>query len=323
MRRLPSLLVAGTLLSVWLHSLAADRQTTDHKFGGTSQINDPDRSLNARIASAENAHGKAGPYTNSIGMKFGRMHGTSVWYCVWETRVQDFAVFVQETRYNTAVEMFSVGTDGWTKRGRSWRDPGFAQGPTHPACGVSWDDAQAFCEWLTRKERAAGLLAGTEKYRLPTDLEWSAAAGLPLEDSATPGERDGIIKDLYPWGQGFPPPANGGNYAGAEAVDQNWPRNLKAIIGYRDPFSRTAPVGSFPANPFGLFDLGGNVWEWCEDRYDPEANRRVLRGGSWSVSAPRILLSSYRDREDPGARADLYGFRVVLTGVSRARQDGK
>lgn len=98
-------------------------------------------------------------------------------------------------------------------------------------------------------------------------------------------------------------------YAEAKVeVNRAW----EIIDPYRDGFATTAPVGSFPANPFGLYDLGGNVWEWCEDRYHPEMDFRVVRGGSWFNQEPRHLLSSARDHHLPGYRYDCYGFRVVL-----------
>ena len=80
-------------------------------------------------------------------------------------------------------------------------------------------------------------------------------------------------------------------------------------------FEYTAPVGSFAANRFGLYDLGGNVWEWCEDEYG-NGRGRVLRGASWNRNEFRCLLSSFRCYDPPGSRVDDFGFRCVLSRAS-------
>jgi hypothetical protein len=243
------------------------------------------------------------PYENSLGMRFVPVAGTDVLFSIWETRVQDYRAYANA---NPDVD-------------KSWENPVFGgvqvtPGPDHPVVNVSWTDAKAFCEWLTRKGQQEGRLGKHQFYRLPTDREWSVAVGLEREAGETPEARDAMVPNVYPWGQEWPPPAGAGNYADltAKASFPSW----EIIESYRDGFATTAPVGSFPANPFGLYDLGGNVWEWCEDRYHPEKEFRVVRGGSWFNSDPRDLLSSARDHHLPGYRYDCYGFRIVL--VSRA-----
>ena len=122
--------------------------------------------------------------------------------------------------------MWSLDRDGEKQRGHSWEDPGFDQTDDHPAVGVSWYDAKAFCEWLTLRERAAGRLPSDREYRLPTDHEWSVAVGLEEDPAKSPGEKDGEITDAYPWGKwpdGQPPPQGAGNYAGAEVEGGHWP----------------------------------------------------------------------------------------------------
>ncbi len=259
------------------------------------------------------------PWTNSLGMPFVPVPGVEALFCIWDVRVQDFEAFFKVTDYDATAGMYSVGKDGWKQRGNTWRNPGFSQGPNHPVCGVSWEDAKAFCRWLTERERSEGKLSDGQAYRLPRDGEWSAAVGLPEEGGGTPREKSGKIKDVYPWGTQWPPPAGAGNYAGEEARDDSWPDNWPVITGYRDSYARTSPVGSFRANRFGLYDMGGNLWQWCEDWCDGEQKYRVLRGASWNYYVPETLLSSFRYNYTPDPRYSYIGFRVVLVVGSSAR----
>ncbi len=246
---------------------------------------------------------KDAPFVNSLGMKFVPVPiagGRRVLFSVWETRVQDYEVFVKET-------------------GREWPQPTFPQGPMHPAVNVNWDDAQAFCVWLTDRERQARRLGEAERYRLPTDHEWSCAVGLgESEDPArSPGAKSEELKDLFPWGAAWPPPASAGNYSGEEAAGHETWKEQTILTGYRDDFPRTAPAGSFTPNRFGLFDLGGNAWEWCEDLLQPGGDPRVLRGASFNNGGRGGLFSAKRDGHPPGTRNENFGFRVVLAhGVS-------
>ena len=210
-------------------------------------------------------------WANTLGMKFVPVPGVAVLFCIWETRVQDYQAFVNETQ-------------------REWPKPEFPQGATHPAVLVNADDATAFCAWLTEKERKAARLASNQAYRLPTDAEWDAAVG----------------KDLYPWGKGWPPPKGAGNYADNAALRgrySSW--GYSGIIpGYEDGYDATAPVGSFTANRFGIYDLGGNVWERVGDR------RGGVRGASFFIYVRGSLDSSVRLTLGV-QRYDRIGFRVV------------
>jgi len=192
----------------------------------------------------------------------------------------------------------------------------------HPVVNVTWEDAARFCNWLSEK---AGLppvyvvRGGTLTprsplpygYRLPTEAEWAWAARYP--DSST--------AQKYPWGDSLPVPPQGGNFG-----DRSAESILKGSIpDYLDGFPATAPVGSFQANPLGLFNLGGNVSEWVQDIYafapttpgtverdpigPPTGPFHVIRGASWmDISVTEIRLS-YRDHGNT-ARPDV-GFRIV------------
>lgn len=277
--------------------------------------------LAAGEATTTNAHAQSQPaaspvqpgfasrdaaYTNSLGMPFvpvannqNTVGDRPVRFCRWLTRVQDFEAFVRATGHNATDDVWSFGAEGWKSRGHNWRTPGFEQTGMHPVSGVSWEDAQAFAKWLTDKERTEGRLAPGERYRLPYDWEWSVAAGLAETRDGLPQDRHMRIKDVFPWGTQWPPPAGAGNYG-------------NFIPGFRDGFERSSPVGSFPTNRFGLHDMGGNLWQWCEDWFDAERVNRPLRGGSWSNDPADTLWSSYRHHIPPHRRFTSNGFRVVL-----------
>lgn len=225
-------------------------------------------------------------WTNGLGMVFAGVPGAPA-FSIWETRAQDYQAF----RPDSPVRV-------------RWEKPSFTQGPTHPVVQVSWDDAQSFCQWLTIKERREGRLSASQHYRLPTDAEWSVAVGLNESRIGTPKDKDVKAKDVYPWGTQWPPPRGAGNYHSSLNVDS---------------YDRTSPVGSFGANRYGIYDLGGNVWEWCEDYYDGKSSSRVLRGASWDrfgFTGSTYLLSSFRDRSGAGKVYSDRGFRCVLVSAS-------
>jgi hypothetical protein len=157
-------------------------------------------------------------WTNSLGMVLVRVPGTDVLFCIWDTRVRDYQVYAEA----------GSGVDA------GWKTPGFPQDDTHPVVNVSWNDAKAFCKWLTEQERTDGILSLSQSYRLPTDTEWSVAVGLGGESGSTPDDKSMKIKDVYPWGTQWPPPNDVGNYDDYSS---------SAISGLHDGYARTSPVG--------------------------------------------------------------------------------
>ncbi|MBI4795541.1 MAG: formylglycine-generating enzyme family protein [Deltaproteobacteria bacterium] len=166
-----------------------------------------------------------------------------------------------------------------------WEDKNL-NAPNQPVVGVTWEDAVAFTQWLTQ---ATGV-----PHRLPTEQEWEAAS------------RGGLIGQPFPWGSAAP------DAAGVFRA------NYRANDLSKRRFHLTAPVGSFPANGFGLFDMAGNVAEWCLDRYHPLGSGgpfkprilRLLKGGSWYSSA-RDLRCAARQSAAPDYTDGYIGFRVV------------
>jgi formylglycine-generating enzyme required for sulfatase activity len=173
-------------------------------------------------------------------------------------------------------------------------------GPEHPVDQVTWDEAMEFCRRLSAspEERAAG-----REYRLPTEAEWEYAC---RAGTATP----------FWWG------------ASASSTQANFKGSHPYGGGEKGPYPRrTTRVGAYSANPWGLHDVHGNVWEWCADWFDeacyanssiedplgPESGSgRVLRGGSWH-SVGGSCRAAFRCRYAPGSRYSSIGFRTALT----------
>lgn len=224
-----------------------------------------------------------------------------------EVTVVMFRTFTRSTGYETDAERKGTGrVHDWDKgkwvdkKGVSWRNPGFPQGNNHPALFVSWNDAGAFMDWLNEKEHTA-------KYRLPSEAQWEYAC---RACSVTP----------FYWGNR--PSGDHANFADS-TYSGKFPSDEYVNRGFNDGYAYTAPVGSFRLNKWGLYDMSGNVWEWCQDWYgaypdghviDPEGlssgKYRVLRGGSWYDNA-RFCRSAVRSRRNPGYRGYNLGFRVV------------
>jgi len=229
----------------------------------------------------------ARPFLNSLRVPMVPIPRGKTLFSVWPVRVRDYA------EYCGAAGIVPPTAD-------------FVQGADHPVVNVQWHDARRFCEWLTKREVWLGLIPDLVGYRLPTDEEWSTAVGMSYESGHSPRARSGVVEG-FPWNGGFPPPATAGNY--------------HARFGCG--FAETSPVGSFPANKFGIFDLGGNVWEWCMEEFEPGNPRRVMRGASCFNDDPLYLMSSFRDHFSPDSFRNNLGFRVVLAAAVAGDPWGK
>jgi hypothetical protein len=308
-------LIAMAALAAWLGLKKSGGEPTPEPIGaagtptaasGPSAAPPPHEALGGPSAqpsiSSPASATKEAAFVNSLGMKFVPVPNTKVLFCIHETRRQDYAA------YAAAV----TGVDG------TWKDPtteGFT--PTsrteeHPVIKVNWTDAQKFCAWLSEKEG--------KKYRLPTDQEWSHAVGIGsgekwMQDT-TPAT---VIKNNmdFPWGSQWPPPQGAGNYSDQSRKEKAPNSVAQYLEPYDDGFPTTAPVMSFKPNNLGLYDLGGNVLEWCEDWFEITKEDRVLRGGAWNVDRRIYLLSSHRSHFMPTGRYNHYGFRCVIEVASQ------
>jgi formylglycine-generating enzyme required for sulfatase activity len=115
---------------------------------------------------------------------------------------------------------------------------------------------------------------------------------------------------MYPWGDAWPPPAGSGNYAGSEI--HKTVSTHRTIAGYDDGFAGTSPVGSFKPSAHGIYDLGGNVWEFCSDGPADDPNSRWMMGGSWEDATEESLAVANRARGNDERRYSHRGFRCVL-----------
>jgi formylglycine-generating enzyme required for sulfatase activity len=282
----------------------------------------------SKTAATPAAATKDSPWVNTLGMPFVPIPRFETRFCVWPVRVQDYEAYCMAS-------------------GAQFPEIPFSQESEHPIVGVSWDDAIEFCVWLTDKERGEAKIDDKTVYRLPTDLEWSAAVGLPHEPEALPAGRH-LVATGYPWGLRWPPPKRAGNYeharsneqtslllkiaASSQETYQGWLEHAQArglVYGnstheqsmadlkikinntraLADQWHRkwspvdsdefTSAVTEFAPNFLGIYDLGGNVWEWCMDSVSIDGGlAKVARGGSFAL-APNYALHKSRDPYQP------------------------
>jgi formylglycine-generating enzyme required for sulfatase activity len=244
------------------------------------------------------------------------------WMGRTEVTVGQFRRFVDDTGYQTDAEKegeayaFDWDNNKWAKlKGVNWRDPqyGFAVQDNHPVACVSWNDATAFCAWLTKKEQAGGRLSEGEVYRLPSEAEWEYAC------------RGGRQNTKFWWGDSVADGEGRLNAASDDKLGHKLPNNTwNQRFPWSDGFAWVSPVDQFGTkgrNGFGLADMLGNVWEWCLDGYDKagahedvyatDTARRVLRGGSIN-DEPGLVRCALRDWDRPSRANASLGFRVVF-----------
>lgn len=259
------------------------------------------------------------PWLNSLGMKFIPVAGLpqSLLFCQHETRVQDFEVFAQTGYKDVLMEPGPTpdsSVEPQPHNPPTWRDPGFEQTALHPACGISQLEARLFCAWLTEQERKKGWLGQDQYYRLPTDAEWSTAAGITNDPG--PNARPALSAEFT----SLPV----GNFAGPEARRHPlWPPHLPTDAP-EDAYPATAPVGSYPANAAALFDMSGNVAEWTSTRATPRRGQPpeayCLRGGSWATGRMTGLLPETRLLARKALARPNFGFRILLDQTHRSTQ---
>jgi formylglycine-generating enzyme required for sulfatase activity len=155
-------------------------------------------------------------------------------------------------------------------------DEGWGRG-NRPVINVSWNDAQSYVQWLSQRTG--------QRYRLLTGAEWEFAARAGMTAQFSWGEQDPVCDQNARNGANFSPCAD----------------------------DRSRPVGSFQPNPFGLYDVHGNVWEWVEDCSDSTCAQLIVRGGSWHNDAGWLSSVDKRVWGTPTARVNMYGFRVART----------
>ena len=225
---------------------------------------------------------------------------------VYEVTRGQWSAFVSATGHYTGNACWTYENGEWEERsGRTWNNPGFSQSDTHPVVCVSWDDAQAYVRWLSRKTG--------ETYRLLSESEWEYVARAGTSTSRNWGDSE-TGQCRY---------ANGADRTLKQRyADWKW-----QVADCRDGAIHTSAAGTYESNGYGLYDVLGNVWEWTADCWNEryagaprdgsaweggDCSKRVLRGGSW-LNLPWYLRSAYRVRNSTGSRGNINGFRIART----------
>jgi len=295
--------------------LAALRKTIDTALNVTLRIKG--KKFDMVLTYVEPGRFKMGSPENEPGRGHGeKLHEVEItkpfYIGRFEVTREQFECFVNSAAYKTTAEK-----TGWATalaktrklqriRGASWRNPGFSQKGDHPVVCVSWDDATAFCTWMS--DRFGGLTV-----TLPTEAEWEFACRMGTQTRFAFGNS---TDDLH----------RHGNYADG-STSFAWGDSK-----FSDGHPTTSPVGFFSKNnkKARISDMHGNAAEWCLDHYGPynvgtggkavtdptgiaRGALRVIRGGSW-VAPPAKCRSASRARLAPVAPTVAVGFRVVATG---------
>lgn len=239
---------------------------------------------------------------------------------VYEVTKEQFSQFTAAAGYRTDAEEDGNGGAGWnpqTKRIEqrsefTWRYWGVNQSAVSPVVNVSWNDATAFCEWLSKKEG--------KKYRLPTEAEWEYACRAGSTTRFYNGDdprglaQIGNVLDIGTC-----------ELMGIDTSALNRPSVIGLVLNARDGYALTAPVGRFRPNAFGIYDMTGNAAEWCSDWFgedyyshspleDPQGPLtgplHVIRGGAWD-QAPVLCRTALRGYGGQAARSANIGFRIA------------
>ncbi|MGD0104539.1 MAG: SUMF1/EgtB/PvdO family nonheme iron enzyme [Rhodopila sp.] len=225
--------------------------------------------------------------------------------------VGEFTRFIADSRHLIPKGAHShiLGTGWQVSQQHDWRDPGFPQTDSHPVTCVSHQDAEAYVHWLSRRTG--------KRFRLPTEAEWEYACRAGTRSARFWGDD----RDAALWY------ANGADLS----LAREWVAipERERYFQFDDGFPFTAPVGHFVANPWGLHDMLGNVWEWTQDHWHEnytnapkdgtarttpgsDPSRRVVRGGAW-YSNPWYVRAGFRGWSYSDVRNSDTGFRVART----------
>lgn len=214
---------------------------------------------------------------------------------IYEVTRGEFKKFIEESHYITDAEKGN-GCKVWTNnkwvytKGINWKTPNYPQKSIHPVVCVSWNDSMAYIKWINQKTK--------ENYRLPTEAEWEYVAKAGTSTKWSFGNNKKELK----------------KYANIADKLTNYPWKEKWSDGYK----YTAPVGSYKKNKWGVYDMYGNVWEWCQDNYrknyrkKPLNSKKVFRGASF-INFPKSTRSANRFADAPSSRYNVIGFRLVKT----------
>jgi formylglycine-generating enzyme required for sulfatase activity len=251
---------------------------------------------------------------------------------VYEVTRNQFASFVEDTGYRTDAERNGKGAKGYDLVEKNlkfdtkyhWRNPGWLQASDHPVVNVSWNDAVAFCNWLSRTEGRTECysIEGTrvvevfgDGYRLPREAEWEYACRAGTRTRYASGDHPNSLL-------GF------GNVRDAsyERIAPSADESSRSFFTLDDRWAFTSRPGEFKPNRWGLHDMTGNVMEWCQDWFheyphgivtDPKGpmagTARAIRGGAWRCGGASCFRTANRESSEPDFASCLVGFRVVLS----------